>query len=700
MPKKIYFFTILILNSFSTVSIEIQQFTPEDESVSADKLADESIKSSHIKNNEITNSKIKEASIAIKKLKGEGLDDLSIPSWSNADSKWIASEFSDLDPNSASVNQIIRGVGLENQGTSITSTGTISLDIGGSALDIAQYDENKDLTNKKNTNINSTGTNSGKINFLSNTIDIRMISDGSQFSFYNEDTGQNLLGIRNSGNVEIKKDLISTSGKVSIDDKYSIPTSAPKENQILGTNSSGDLTWLSLEDISGAESSTNVLGNSKSVKVTSDSAGSFDIEIDSSSTTPVTDGLGESWFTRLKINDDGLAIEYDHITATNIPTGIDATNFSSGLISNQEFNNLEGVDVSTTIESRLDPLEATDFSSFLPITGGSIDGKLQMTSNEDFHISTGSKLLLDATSNITLAANATFTGDDLLDQDDLADDSVTSSEIKDGVITNAHISPAASLSFNKMKTLAPNMAIATNSPGGKVTTEFTSIKLESLGLIDDTNVLYNSLDSIPNDSTLNTSIGINSLKSLKGGDGNTAIGYNSGAIIEEGNSNIILGNTIGAGADSVGKIVIGNSSTNLIIGDTVNDLVTFNSDLDINVSLNTQDVSNQEIEALIGIDTPTSIETRLSDLSTRDILLDTYIDSSFKLSNEPMFSINRDRISSPTCSANYYAVGGGCNCSGSFIEKSRRNLTSERWYCECNIVSNRGAYVICSKLSY
>ena len=267
-----------------------------------------------------------------------------------------------------------------------------------------------------------------------------------------------------------------------------------------------------------------------------------------------------------------------------------------------------------------------DFSLFLPITGGDIEGGTRVTNNTTFSVNDSSKLILNPGSSLTYSSSTIFTGSNLIDQDDLASDSVTSSEIKDDVISNVHISSSASITFNKMEALDPNMAVVTRNPSGKVATGFASIKLDSLGLIDTTNVIYSSLDSIPNDSTLNTSIGINSLNSLSGGDGNTAIGYNSGAIIEEGNSNIILGNTMGDGADSVGKIIIGNSSTNLIIGDTVNDLVTFNGDLDISARLNTQDVSYQEIEALIGIDTSNSIETRLSDLSSRDILLDTYID--------------------------------------------------------------------------
>ena len=93
MPKKFYLFTILILYNLDTISVEVQQVVPEDEAVSAEKDGDKSITNFHIKNNEITNSKINEGSIAIKKLKGESLDDLSIPSWSNADSKWIASGF-------------------------------------------------------------------------------------------------------------------------------------------------------------------------------------------------------------------------------------------------------------------------------------------------------------------------------------------------------------------------------------------------------------------------------------------------------------------------------------------------------------------------------------------------------------------------------------------------------------------------------
>ena len=120
-----------------------------------------------------------------------------------------------------------------------------------------------------------------------------------------------------NGNVLFQNDL-TVNGLTYIDDKYSIPISPPTTGQVLGTNSSGELTWLSLSDIEGAESDTEVSGNSKSLIVNQESPGTFDVSIDTSSTTAVSDDFDKSWFTKLQINSEGLVIDNGHISASDL----------------------------------------------------------------------------------------------------------------------------------------------------------------------------------------------------------------------------------------------------------------------------------------------------------------------------------------------------------------------------------------------
>ena len=134
-----------------------------------------------------------------------------------------------------------------------------------------------------------------------------------------------------------------------------------------------------------------------------------------------------------------------------------------------ELEYLDGA--SSNIQTQIDAL-STDLSDYLPLTGGDLTGDTSITTNSTLSIKPGSSLSIDT--------GATFVGNNQLDSDDLADNSVNSGEITDGTILNSDINTNAAIGLSKLAPLTNNLALVSGASGVGSVSSITSTELEYL----------------------------------------------------------------------------------------------------------------------------------------------------------------------------------------------------------------------------
>ena len=287
---------------------------------------------------------------------------------------------------------------------------------------------------------------------------------------------------------------------------------------------------------------------------------------------------------------------------------------------NDEFNTLDGIDTTSTIETRLDTLELIDTDDYLnKTTGGDLEGLTRMTNGADFVITSGSDLVIRNLATLTLEAGSNFIGNNLIDANDLADESVTTDEIENDTIVNADINSIAEIEFSKMESLTADRIVITDGDGYLTTSDLDPSQLDSIAMINSSSgslFITGRADAGANSAERNTGIGIDALRIITSGDENTAIGYGAGSNLTTGSGNVLIGYSAQASAfNATDELVISNG-TDLITGNFSTNDLEIHGNLEVTGELSAGIVSYAEFSTLDGIDTSQKIQTRLINLES------------------------------------------------------------------------------------
>ena len=740
----------LFLSTATGASVTPLTIIVSNGAITAVKLATDAVTTEKIKNLSVTAEKIADQTITMDKLAQDGAADLEVLTWSESSSQWIPMSFNALDNSEGSVNEVIRGTGLQNKGTSITNTGTISVDVGNGADKILQFDSNGKFEFINKLIINSANPNSGEILFNVDedaAAEFKLSASSSGFSLYKG--SDEIFYINNSGK------LVANALKI-VD--YEFPNADGNSNQLLMTDGSGTVAWKSITDIPGASASTKIeVSDSLSV---SEASGTWTISIDTAGTSPSPDALGNEWLTKVKVNEQGIVINKGQVVATDLPSSIPATKISLGLVDNNEFDTLNNIDTTKTIESRLIPLEAIDITKYLESTGGTMTGDLSISNNSDLTINNGSRINIEngaeiklkSGSVISLLAADTFDGRNFLGQDDLADNSVGTNEIIDGTISNSDISTSAEIALSKLKPLTNTSEVLISNASGAIAASGISATLLSYlsgltgniqdqidngGFLGFSNAFFGGKTSDPaGGGNYNASFGKSALNNISSGNHNLAIGYLSGVTTTSGSYNTFIGSQAGINNSGSGNVFIGynadgpgNISNRLVISNgsgtgkitgnfltedfevlgnlsistdlTVeNDLsIKGNTQLEGDVTVNgifsTSLISKNEFNALDGILTTKTIQTQINELKNDNVRI-------YKVTSGSSSSLSTLTCGDYTASTAYGVSGGGCICNRELTANGPQCWDIDRpdscsWKCDCNGGILSEAYIICTK---
>ena len=467
----------LILSTATGAAIVPLSFTVADGAITEVKIEDGAITTDKIADESITTAKIEDGAITFDKLHHENASDGQVVTWSRDLDSWVPVDFETLQSSDGAVESIARGIGFEDKGEEITQSGTLNLDVGNSSGQIAQFDETDgSLTIINDLIIDSNGGNDGRIQFNIDgdaAFEYTIEASGSGLSFKSASAGEAFY---------IHSDGSLVTPNVSIGGSYEFPDSDGAADQILKTDGSGELTWVSFGDIA-----------TDSLSLTAESPLSFD---DATNTISINDIESDQIKNDTIVNED--------ISATANIALSKLTPFALGDLNMVLISNNAGEIVASTISSThlgyLTGLTGNIKDTFLSLTdGGTVDGNTSFTSTVDLtttNIDGNSTLSIESGSRInikagaTLEVNGTLTLVDAVDSASIKNDSVTTNDIKDETIitddiedetiTDDDISLSADIAASKIKALVDKRVIISDIDGTLTTSNVSSTNLENL----------------------------------------------------------------------------------------------------------------------------------------------------------------------------------------------------------------------------
>lgn len=186
-----------------------------------------------IDENSITNAHIQDGSITAMKLDSMGANDGDILKWDQLNNEWVPAPDMNLGSGtSGTVVDVYRGIGFTNSGTSITSTGTLAIDVGNTANKILQLDGSGYLNLVKNVHIAS--TNKLMLNNSGASQNFSIFNDGS-LKVRDETGNQTRLVLASNGN------LTAGGNPVCLQDGTNCPSPNPSDitSVVAGTGLTG-----------------------------------------------------------------------------------------------------------------------------------------------------------------------------------------------------------------------------------------------------------------------------------------------------------------------------------------------------------------------------------------------------------------------------------------------------------------------------
>ncbi|HAZ13169.1 MAG TPA: hypothetical protein DCY86_10310, partial [Bdellovibrionales bacterium] len=288
----------------------------------------------------VTGDKIANGTVTLNKISGTGANDGDVIKWDSANQLWYPApdESGGGGGGGGGISAISLGNGIVGSGGTILTTGMISVNTGTGAGQIQALDSSGDLELIKNLKINSTGA----LKFPHTSREFRIYNDGT-LRFFELGQGDRMT-IDGDGDVTIPGD-VQVGGGFAIGTQ-NFPTADGSSGQFLKTNGGGVLTWA---DISGSA-------------VTSISA-TAPIAVTGVATAPVISindsGVVSGTYTKVAVSSKGLVTSAGVLTASDMPTSIDATRIATGVVDNAEFIYLDGV--TSAIQTQLNnkqPLDA------------------------------------------------------------------------------------------------------------------------------------------------------------------------------------------------------------------------------------------------------------------------------------------------------------------------------------------------------
>ena len=235
----------LILSTATGAAIVPLSFTVADGGVTEVKIEDGAVTTDKIADDSITNDKIQDGVIDLDKLHNSGASDNQVVTWSDADSAWVPVDFATLQSSDGAVDGITPGTGFQDEGTEITTSGTLNIDVGNDKGEIAQFDTGDgSLTFINDLVIDSNGGNDGKIQFNIDgdaAFEYTIEASGSGLSF--KESGDEVFYVHSSGSLVIPNLSLGAGGS------YQFPDDDGTANQLLVTDGNGEVSWTSFEDV-------------------------------------------------------------------------------------------------------------------------------------------------------------------------------------------------------------------------------------------------------------------------------------------------------------------------------------------------------------------------------------------------------------------------------------------------------------------
>lgn len=343
-------------------------------------VLDNTISSSKIQSSGVTSSKIAPKAITYDKIDTTGAQDGYVLKYSASSGKFMAAPEAGAT-NNTGVTAITLGKGFVNQGSIITSSGTLNVNTGSGAGQVLALDSNGNLFLENTLYLNYSPNQKGHLSLRDSVSasDFRFYTDGSLKLIYtddyvlNSDTGHYDLAaeFKDDGNITFFGNF-SVGGNLEVNagtagNNYTFPSSRGTANQYLATDGAGGTSWVSLP-ATGLGTVTNVTSGT----------GLTGGPITTTGSLAVNSGTAVGQIAVVQAN--------GKIHNTNIPNGINAAligpnTTGANVISNTEFAYLNGVTSPiqtqfSTVATTYQPLNAnlTSFAAITPTNNYTVVG--------------------------------------------------------------------------------------------------------------------------------------------------------------------------------------------------------------------------------------------------------------------------------------------------------------------------------------
>lgn len=310
-------------------------------------MLDNTVSSAKLQNSSVTSDKIATKAVTYSKIDTTGADDGDVLTYSQADGAWLAAPPVAGGGGGGSVSSIARGTGLVNQGSSITTTGTIAVNVGSGSGQIQTLDASGDFSFGNSIILNSQTVGEGIFSLLDSgaSSDFQFYNTGDFHLTYSSNltTYNDALKVKSSdGDVEVVNDLVVGStlkiNNGGSNTSIMFPSSRGNVGEFLRTDGAGGTSWALVAGTGTVTTVTRGVGfASQGTSITT--TGTLDLDV----------GTTGSKIPQLS---GGFLAE------VIIPQGIDATKIGANTnVSDAEYGYLDGV--TSAIQTQLGAREPT-----------------------------------------------------------------------------------------------------------------------------------------------------------------------------------------------------------------------------------------------------------------------------------------------------------------------------------------------------
>ncbi len=506
-----------------------------------------------LKDYSVTNSKIGTRAVTYDKIAITGADDGDVLTYSSADGSWIAAPPTGGGAGGGgSVSSISRGSGLMNAGTSITTTGTIAVNVGSGSGQIQTLDSNGDFSFGNSIILNSQTVGEGVLSLLDSgaTTDFQLYNTSNFHLQYSSNLTNyyDALIVKSDGEFDVMKNLnvagsliINTGGANSI----TFPTVRGVGGQTLITNGAGVLSW------------TTPAGGGTVTSITADAvSGLTGGTITGVGTIGINVGTGAFQIPQLDVT--------AKLNGNIIPSGISATLIGGGLVDSNEFDRLNGV--LSPIQAQIDAKEPT-LAAGIATQYYRGDKSWQLIQATDV-TETGARKFMNIKDYAAIGALPLSGAADILQP--VSERTVAL--LKESVASLS--APMANLNAKA----AP--AIGEVAVGNGATFDYynfmTYLYLQLHPGGDTSLLIGNGVGSgtILAAGDFNVGVGGGAMAAITSGTSNTALGYQAHLALNTGTNNTAIGRsaqddiTSGSANTSVGANIMDNGATATVLGNT------------------------------------------------------------------------------------------------------------------------------------